>query len=301
MPGTVIPSLVFARSATSDLSRDWRSRGERHRPHRPRRRRPRRRARLPTSSSSPISPAMRCPSATTCAPVRVATSTIASGCSSLAAASASAITSRPSASVFSTSTVVPPCIRSTSFGRIGGARRHVLGEAEPARDPHRHPRARRARRSPTARRQPRPCRSSCRPSTPPGFSERPPESNVMPLPTSARCTDAAAGAYSRRTSRGPRLEPRPTPRMPPKPSASSAVLVPDPGRRRPPASRGLDRELGEPFGGQVGGRRVHEVLRASHAADDGADAIEAIALVEVGVQGDPLTGAFASARYSENA
>ena len=46
-----------------------------------------------------------------------------------------------------------------------GAGRHVLGEAEPARHPHRHLRVRRAPRSPTARPRLRPCRSSCRPST----------------------------------------------------------------------------------------------------------------------------------------
>jgi len=56
-----------------------------------------------------------------------------------------------------------------------------------------------------------------------GLIDSPPESNVIPLPTSARCTDAPAGAYSRRTSRGPRLEPCPTARIPPKPSAASAA------------------------------------------------------------------------------
>lgn len=51
------------------------------------------------------------------APVRVATSTIRSGESSVARASASAITSLPSASELTFSTVVPPYIVSTSEGR----------------------------------------------------------------------------------------------------------------------------------------------------------------------------------------
>ncbi len=63
-------------------------------------------------------PATRSPSAVTQAPVRVATSTITSGSSSVARTSASARTSRPSASVLSTSTVLPPYIVRTSPGRV---------------------------------------------------------------------------------------------------------------------------------------------------------------------------------------
>ena len=48
------------------------------------------------------------------APVRVAMSTIASGCTSDASTSPSASTRRPSASVLWISTVVPPWIVSTS-------------------------------------------------------------------------------------------------------------------------------------------------------------------------------------------
>ena len=50
-------------------------------------------------------------------PVSVATSRITSGFFSVASTSASPSTSRPSASVLSTSTVVPPYIVSTSPGR----------------------------------------------------------------------------------------------------------------------------------------------------------------------------------------
>ena len=58
-----------------------------------------------TAASSPITPVWRMPSATMIAPVSVATSMMTSGFSRLAATSPSAMTRRPSASVFSTSTV----------------------------------------------------------------------------------------------------------------------------------------------------------------------------------------------------
>ena len=51
-------------------------------------------------------------------PVSVATSRITSGFCSVARTSASASTRRPSASVLSTSTVLPPYIVSTSPGRV---------------------------------------------------------------------------------------------------------------------------------------------------------------------------------------
>ena len=66
----------------------------------------------------PSGPATFSPSATTHAPVSVARSTIASGFSSLARLSASARIRRPSASVLSTSTVLPLRIVNTSPGRI---------------------------------------------------------------------------------------------------------------------------------------------------------------------------------------
>ena len=126
------------------------------------------------------------------APVSVATSTIASGCSSLAATSPSASTRRPSASVLSTSTVLPPRMRSTSFGRIAepdgmfsAMHSHaVMRTGRPSRAAASSRRARSPRRS---------CRTSCRPWMPAGFSERPPESKVMPLPTRARCFVAPPG------------------------------------------------------------------------------------------------------------
>ena len=70
------------------------------------------------ASSLPISPAILSPSAIVTAPVSVARSMIASAPSSLASDSASARIRRPSASVLSTSTVLPLRIVSTSPGRI---------------------------------------------------------------------------------------------------------------------------------------------------------------------------------------
>jgi hypothetical protein len=64
--------------------------------------------------SLPITPAIHVPRARIVAPVSVAMSTIASGRSAAAMTSASAMTRRPSASVFMTSTVVPPWIVITS-------------------------------------------------------------------------------------------------------------------------------------------------------------------------------------------
>ena len=57
-----------------------------------------------------------------------------------------------------------------------------------------------------------------------GLMVRPPESNVMPLPTSARCVVASTdlgGRYSSSTRRGGASDPDPTARMPPQPSSAS--------------------------------------------------------------------------------
>src|SRR5215472_1406953 len=82
--------------------------GQRHRPHRLAGAAGGIHHRLPRDSSFDITPPTRGPSATICAPVSVATSIRMSGESAALAASTSASTSRPSASVLVTSTVVPP-------------------------------------------------------------------------------------------------------------------------------------------------------------------------------------------------
>ena len=70
------------------------------------------------SSSLLNTPDTFVPSATTQAPVKVATSTIRSGLTRLAVVIPSARTSRPSASVLRTSTVLPPYMVRTSPGRV---------------------------------------------------------------------------------------------------------------------------------------------------------------------------------------
>ncbi len=58
-----------------------------------------------------------------------------------------------------------------------------------------------------------------------GLSERPPESNVIPLPTSATVLVASGCVYASRTSRGGRVEPMPTPIRPPYPAGRERGLV----------------------------------------------------------------------------
>ena len=145
-----------------------------------------------TTSSEPITPPTRSPRASTMWPVRVATSRITSGFRSVARTSASARISRPSASVLSTSTVVPPYIVSTSPGRIAepdtmfsaiGTKVVTLTGSPSA-----------AIASVAWTTAAAPAMSlfiSCMPWA--GLMVRPPESKVMPLPTSARCVLAPRG------------------------------------------------------------------------------------------------------------
>jgi hypothetical protein len=109
-------SPVFFRSATSDLSCSFSDAvsGRRHRSS------PERCAasRMPstTGPSGPMAAAVVGPRATTQAPVSVATSTRAAGSIRTAQARTSPRTSRPSASVFVTCTVLPFAARRTSEG-----------------------------------------------------------------------------------------------------------------------------------------------------------------------------------------
>ena len=146
-----------------------------------------------TTSCEPITPATLSPSATTMWPVSVATSMITSGFFSVASTSASPSTSRPSASVLSTSTVVPPYIVSTSPGRIAvpetmfsaiGANVVTL-IGSPSR----------AIASVAWITAAAPAMSDFMSFIEAaGLMVSPPESKVMPLPTSARCTFAPRGA-----------------------------------------------------------------------------------------------------------
>ena len=212
------------------------------------------------------------------APVRVATSTIASGCSSLAATRPSASTSRPSASVLSTSTVVPPRIRSTSFGPDRRARRHVLGEAQPAGDPHRQPEL--ARRATIDGEHGRgPVMSYFMPTIDAGGLEREAarvEGDALADEREVRgarrrgrsssATSRGAAARARDRRRGCRRSRRPRARPRPSTCEVDARRV----RGRPP------RAAAKRLGVEVGRRRVHEVAHGATArGDDGAHAREA--------------------------
>ena len=140
---------------------------------------------------------------------------MASGAASEASDSASARMSRPSASVLRTSTVLPFRIVRTSPTRVASppVMLSVIGRKPSTRTF--APSAAMARNAPSTAAAPpmspfMPTMASA------GFSDRPPESNVMPLPTSATVPSALAGAYSRRRKRAGCSEPRFTPSRPPR-------------------------------------------------------------------------------------
>ena len=146
-----------------------------------------------TTSWVPSTPPIRSPRASTMWPVSVATSRITSGFCSVARTSASARTSRPSASVLSTSTVLPPYIVRTSPGRVaepetmfsamGTNVDTFTGSLSAAI-------ARVAWTTAAA-----PAMSHFMVFMPwAGLIDRPPESNVIPLPTRARWVVAPLGA-----------------------------------------------------------------------------------------------------------
>ncbi len=107
-----------------------------------------------------------------------------------------------------------------------------------------------------------------------GLSDRPPESNVMPLPTraSAGRSEACepAGRHSRRTRRGGFAEPWPTPRIPPNPpsasacSSSTSTVTPTSPARRAAISANT-----------VGGRCPGGVLTRSRTSATASTAIPA--------------------------
>ncbi len=114
-----------------------------------------------------------------------------------------------------------------------------------------------------------------------GLMVRPPESKVMPLPTSARWRVAPLGAYVSSTRRGGALEPAPTPRMPPQPRSASAASSLHGGGDLVAAcdllgvvlDRGHD-GVGEGRRGQVAGRGVDPVAGGGDGLGDDLGLLE---------------------------
>ncbi len=152
-------------------------------------------------SSFPMRPAIRGPRATTQAPVSVAMSTIASGSSSTARQSPSASTSRPSQSVLRTSIVLPLRISRTSPGLTARppGMFSVVGAMPTTRT-----RTLRARQAPSvAITSAAPLMSVFIVIMPSKLlSVRPPESNVIPLPTSATVGTVPSSSVSGRPRLG---------------------------------------------------------------------------------------------------
>ena len=120
------------------------------------------------------------------APVRVATSTTASTPSSTARHSPSAITSRPSASVLSTSTVVPLRIRRTSPSFIAEPDGMLSVQHRYAVTAVVHPTSRRAVIAPRIAAAPVMSFFICAWDSSLGLRLIPPESYMIPLPTRPR-------------------------------------------------------------------------------------------------------------------
>ena len=132
------------------------------------------------------------------------------------------MTRRPSASVLVTSTVVPSYMVRMSLGLW--APPPVRFSARASQAVTRTGRPRRAAAVTAARTVAAPAMSDfISGMEAAGFRLRPPESKVMPLPTSATWAAAWSGAHSRRTRRGGFTEPWPTPSRPPNPPSSSAA------------------------------------------------------------------------------
>ncbi len=118
---------------------------------------------------------------------------MASGCSSEASTSASIITSRPSASVLRTSTVLPPRAVSTSPSLVADPDGMLSVHISQPVTAVRHPNSRSAVIAPNTAADPamsifiEKCMGSL------GLSEIPPESYMIPLPTSARYPVASSG------------------------------------------------------------------------------------------------------------
>ena len=111
-----------------------------------------------------------------------------------------------------------------------------------------------------------------------GLSERPPESNVMPLPTNATVRVASGCVYDRRTRRGGRTDPMPDADEPAVAAVLERRLVED--LHRDAGRGGLLRRGRERGGRQVERRGVDQV---PHQVDGLGDHLAAAHRVGVAV------------------
>jgi hypothetical protein len=219
-----------------------------------------------------MAPVMSSPSATMHAPVSVAVSMITCGFFSARYASESANTRRPSASVFSTSDVLPPrCVRMSpgfvaeplgmfslhgiaaitfTFG-LSCAITRIVARIDAAP----------------------PMSSFIVSMFFASLIDRPPESNAMPLPVSAIGTERPPPRYVSSIMRGGFTLPAPTPRMPPKPPLLSSAS-PHTLHGRPTSRAIFCASRAICAGGMSPGRRVDEVARPVHGLGDDAAPLE---------------------------
>jgi hypothetical protein len=136
----------------------------------------------------PSTAAIWSPNVRIAAPVRVPTSTMAAGAgrSSVASTRASAMTSRPSASMFITSTVLPPRMVSTSPSRVADPEGMLSVHISQAVTAVWHSRSRKAVIAPRISPAPDMSTFIVAWTASLGFKLIPPESYITPLPTRAR-------------------------------------------------------------------------------------------------------------------
>ncbi|TMC12241.1 MAG: hypothetical protein E6J41_03515 [Chloroflexi bacterium] len=158
----------------------------------------------------PIASVAAWPSAVTAEPVSVARSTMCVAPARIANVIASARTSRPSASVLRTSTVRPEALVHTSPGRwAAGPGMLSVAATTAMTSSGRRLAAITSIAASTAAAPPMSPRIRTIPSA--VFSDRPPLSNVIPLPTSARLSPPRPPRCWSRIRRGGRSDPAATP------------------------------------------------------------------------------------------
>ena len=179
----------------------------------------------------------------------------------------SASTSRPSASVLSTSTVLPLRILRTSPGLMAAPARHVLGGGDDGDDLHR-PGARAGRADIAASTAAAPDLSVFIVSMPSAvLSDRPPESKVIPLPTRAIVPVAARRVVDQADEAGRLVGPQGHAGQAAQALVDDGDLVEDVDLQAL-VLRHLGGDLGQPPGGHGARRLVDHVAGEGHRPGD---------------------------------